>query len=275
MRGSVVSGLLVLAVVLLTSGVPVAQAALEPPTGFEAKYVSSSKAVELRWTPVRGAVAYNVFRSESSGKNHKLIGSVPDARYLDKAVKPGATYYYFVTFLSSTFMESPFSDERSVGVDVPETAREAAKESGREPQRTPCRLPGYSSPDHPGNEVEAVEVGGSEYLYERGVFWIKRADQFVVVAAPVGAEVKTLPAAPEKPQGTKDAISYWCGTFFGEKEGKFQVLAAPLGAVVGYLPGGCTQTTVDGNEAYTCQESCFRPISTQESTTYQVVDCKK
>ena len=124
MKARVVLRMAVLAVAVLVSGSTGVQAALEPPVLIEATYVESSKVVDLRWSPVRGAVAYNVYRSESSGKDRTLIGTVSSDRYLDQKVAAGVTYYYTVTYLSSGFLESPLSEEWAVGGDAPGAARE-------------------------------------------------------------------------------------------------------------------------------------------------------
>ncbi len=51
----------------------------------------------LQWNPVKGAAEYKVYRTETEGKNLKLITTVKPNRHLDKDLPPGKSFYYYVT----------------------------------------------------------------------------------------------------------------------------------------------------------------------------------
>ncbi|WP_159882416.1 FIMAH domain-containing protein [Paenibacillus puerhi] len=56
-----------------------------------------SLSVELRWTPVEGAVSYSVYRATGSDADYMKIGTVSAAVYTDKTVSPSTSYSYKVT----------------------------------------------------------------------------------------------------------------------------------------------------------------------------------
>jgi PKD repeat protein len=69
--------------------------------------------IDLLWTPVPGAVAYNVYRRAGAQGSFVLIaeGHVTDfAVYADFGLTNGTTYYYFVRWLNASGIESPDSN---------------------------------------------------------------------------------------------------------------------------------------------------------------------
>lgn len=50
----------------------------------------------ITWNIVEGAVSYKVYRSTSSGKNYKQIGTTVENSYTDESASAGKTYYYKV-----------------------------------------------------------------------------------------------------------------------------------------------------------------------------------
>ena len=46
------------------------------------------------WTPVEGAVKYELYRSTKSGKSYTLLATVEGTSYVDASVAAGKTYYY-------------------------------------------------------------------------------------------------------------------------------------------------------------------------------------
>ncbi|HKW30822.1 MAG TPA: NPCBM/NEW2 domain-containing protein, partial [Verrucomicrobiae bacterium] len=65
-----------------------------PPAGLG---VSAGQPVRLTWTATRGALAYNVYRSDSSNGTFTNVASVVVPNFGDSNVTAGATYYYAVS----------------------------------------------------------------------------------------------------------------------------------------------------------------------------------
>ncbi len=71
----------------------------------------------LTWTPVYGAVKYQVYRSETE-LNYKRVATVTETSYINAKAKAGKTYYYKVRALSENNNYGAFSYR--VSVQVPE-----------------------------------------------------------------------------------------------------------------------------------------------------------
>jgi len=74
--------------------------------------------VGLSWNKpnVGNPIAYNLYRTEVSGKDYQQIASLPDTTYVDAKVEVGKTYYYVLASLDESFQESAYSPERSVAI---------------------------------------------------------------------------------------------------------------------------------------------------------------
>ncbi len=78
--------------------------------------------VALTWTASTSTVVgYNVYRSSTSGGPYTLLTSSPVAgtTYTDSTVQAGQTYYYVVTSVNSSNVESVYSNEASATVPTP------------------------------------------------------------------------------------------------------------------------------------------------------------
>ena len=75
--------------------------------------------VSLAWSPSTSSVAgYNVYRSSVSGGPYTKLTETPAAgtTFADSAVQSGQTYYYVVTAVSATNVESAYSNETSAAI---------------------------------------------------------------------------------------------------------------------------------------------------------------
>jgi hypothetical protein len=77
--------------------------------------------VDVTWTASTspGVVRYNVYRSTVAGGPYTVIGSVTGTTFTDLNVTAGATYFYVVTSVDSSSIESVVSGERSATVPTP------------------------------------------------------------------------------------------------------------------------------------------------------------
>jgi cellulose 1,4-beta-cellobiosidase len=77
--------------------------------------------VSLSWNASSGAVGYNVYRGGVSGGPYTIINPSLDAStsYTDTTVSAGTTYYYVVTAVNSSSVESGYSNQATAAVPSP------------------------------------------------------------------------------------------------------------------------------------------------------------
>jgi hypothetical protein len=77
--------------------------------------------VDIGWTAssTPGVVRYNVYRSTVAGGPYTAIGNATGTAFTDLNVTAGATYFYVVTSVDSSGIESVVSGERSATVPTP------------------------------------------------------------------------------------------------------------------------------------------------------------
>jgi fibronectin type 3 domain-containing protein len=81
-----------------------------------------SHSVTLTWTASTSAVSgYNVYRSTISGGPFAKLNSslITTTSYTDSTVQAALTYYYVVTSVDSTGVESAFSTQVSATIPTP------------------------------------------------------------------------------------------------------------------------------------------------------------
>lgn len=96
---------------------------LEPPGNLLSRFAEG--VLSVRWDRVKGAVIYNVYRSEKPDGDYAMIASLQTDTYTDSSVKPGKTYYYQVTAKDLAGKESKRS--QAFKADIP--AKEAAEKA--------------------------------------------------------------------------------------------------------------------------------------------------
>ena len=75
-----------------------------------------SHSVTLSWSPSPSTVVgYNAYTSAQSGGPYTRMTGTPDAAtsYIDSSVQTGKTYFFVVTAVDSSNVESAFSNEVS------------------------------------------------------------------------------------------------------------------------------------------------------------------
>jgi sugar lactone lactonase YvrE len=113
----------------------------KPPTWSGARFDKDK--VLLRWDAVPGAIAYNVYRSVTSGEGYEIVGNATSFRYVDRdGLERGTIYFYVVTALNEEFEETEFSEEQSVkfGFSAEEIKAQEAAASNIHLVDTPLQL---------------------------------------------------------------------------------------------------------------------------------------
>jgi fibronectin type 3 domain-containing protein len=82
---------------------------------------NTSHSVALSWAASSSVAGYNVYRSSQSGGPYSLLNSsaVGSPPFTDSNVQAGHQYFYVVTALDSSGVESSFSNEAAATVPTP------------------------------------------------------------------------------------------------------------------------------------------------------------
>jgi hypothetical protein len=124
-----------------------------------------------------------------------------------------------------------------------------------------------------------VSVANKDYYYDQGVYYQKSTKSggttgYVVVQAPVGAKVPTLPPgnSPVTVAGGQ-TFYYYSGVFYAQDTDKqhYVVVQAPAGAVVPALPDGAKTENVNGGLEYVYGGVHYDPVFVNGQTEYAVV----
>jgi fibronectin type 3 domain-containing protein len=77
-------------------------------------------AVSLNWSPVSSTQGYYVYRGGDTGGPYTKISDLqPATAYVDSTVTSGQSYYYVVTSLSASSVESGYSNEAQAVIPTP------------------------------------------------------------------------------------------------------------------------------------------------------------
>ena len=91
-----------------------------------------------------------------------------------------------------------------------------------------------------------VSVNNHNYYYDQGVYYEPKSDGegYVVVEAPVGAAVSSLPEGAEKVSVEGETYYYYGGTFYQKDGDKYVVVPPMAGTIVEKLPEGGKEVKV-------------------------------
>lgn len=153
-----------------------------------------------------------------------------------------------------------------------EAIRSSSQAATRAPRGFFYRKPGTSTTQLPAGAV-AVEVDGRSYQYFSGIYYRSTANTHVVVTAPAGALIDSLPDGHGMSDYRGKTYFYYFGSFYLEEEGKYRVVIPPPGVVVGYLPDGYNEMRDPRHESVTYEYGGvqFEPVFLEGLLVYMVV----
>lgn len=115
-----------------------------------------------------------------------------------------------------------------------------------------------------------IVVGGTSYFYFGGVYYRSGPNGYVVVAAPVGAQLVAPPPGHTVIIVSGRSYYYYYGTYYvwDPLLGAYVVVAAPVGATVTYLPEGHEVIYVGNTRYYSYSGVYYRPHYRSGSLVY-------
>jgi hypothetical protein len=116
-----------------------------------------------------------------------------------------------------------------------------------------------------------------QYYYDAGVYYLKGDGGYTVVAAPLGASIKSLPSAYETVSigdgGTKNY--YYGGTFYEKTSKGYTVVAPTAGAVVEHVSDGGEDVKMGDVTYVKLGDTYYQPIQQDGKNMYEVADVEK
>jgi hypothetical protein len=149
---------------------------------------------------------------------------------------------------------------------------ESSKASLTAPRGVYYRKPGFISREAPGSGAQVLEEAGVKVFIEQGIFWVKQGEQYVVIAAPYGVVLDSIPAATTRVATKSGEYGYFFGTFYQRKGDKFVVVKPPAGLNVTYLPDGYETLGTKDATYYKFGNTTFKPVVVFGTLVYQVVE---
>jgi Family of unknown function (DUF6515) len=133
-------------------------------------------------------------------------------------------------------------------------------------------------PDAVSTQAFVPVLADGEYYYDQGVFYLKEKGGYTVVAAPVGALIKTLPSGYEtvvvdETSGVKNY--YWGGTFYEKVSNGYKVVPPTSGTIVEHISDGGEEVKLGDITYVKLGETYYQPVQLNGKNVYEVVDVEE
>jgi hypothetical protein len=128
------------------------------------------------------------------------------------------------------------------------------------------------------NETNVTNVTNviTEFQYAEGVFYQKDEEGWLVVPAPIGAEVKSIPDNYEKVILDNNEINYYWGGAFYEKTANGYVVVPPTaGALVQNLSEGGEEVKMGDITYVRLGSTYYQPVQVKGKNMYEVVTIRE
>ena len=188
---------------------------------------------------------------------------------------------FFIATLATTAIIVSIVDN-----DVPHHSDMASNSfiyKGHDPIEQQLLLSGPAFPSYADNPVysftptvKAPSIADGDFYYDQGVFYVKGNGGYTVVAAPVGAKIKTLPSGYETVELDDKTTNYYYGGAFYEKRSDGYVVVAPMaGAVVEHISEGGEEVKLGDVTYVKFGETYFQPIHEDGKDKYEVANVEE
>jgi hypothetical protein len=230
----------------------------------------------LLFAPVEGLGSH--FGSIRSGReqrdHHYYYGPDYDARRIqqDKIEAEEEARREPVREKRRDEIEKRRNAELEAYLEAQEAIRSSSQAAFNAPRGFFFRKPGSSTTRLPAGAME-MDLNGRNYSYFSGVFYLDTGVKHVVVTAPTGVVVESLPEGHGTTRYGETTYYYYFGTFFARKGEGFEVVHPRPGVVVGYLPDGYNEVreTEEGSVIYEYGGVYFQPVFLDGILSYMVV----
>lgn len=130
--------------------------------------------------------------------------------------------------------------------------------------------------DNDGQTREGAEHLGGEYWYDQGVYYVKSEGGYTVVAAPVGATIKTLPTGYETAKLDDGSVNYHYGGAFYEKTANCYTVVPPTaGTLIEHLSDGGEEVKIGDVTYVKLGDTYYQPVKVDGKNMYEVASVEE
>jgi hypothetical protein len=127
-----------------------------------------------------------------------------------------------------------------------------------------------------GNDREGAEFLGGEYWYDQGVYYVKSEGGYTVVAAPVGATIKTLPSGYETVKLDDGSVNYHYGGAFYEKTASgYTVVPPTAGTLVEHVSQGGEEVKIGDITYVKLGDTYYQPVKVDGKNMYEIASVEE
>jgi hypothetical protein len=120
-----------------------------------------------------------------------------------------------------------------------------------------------------------IAVESQQYHYDQGVYYMPSNGGYVVVQAPIGATITTLPPGYQTVVVTETTNNYYYGGTYYEKTDKgYTVVPPTAGTIVESLPEGGKEEKIGDVTYVKVGETYYQPTQKDGKDVYEVVEVK-
>jgi hypothetical protein len=116
-----------------------------------------------------------------------------------------------------------------------------------------------------------LDIGGTPYAYDEGVWYAPDEGGYDVVTAPVGGVVAALPSDAEL---VAPDVYYYGGAYYRRSGGRFHVITPWAGLVVSNLPPGGEEVAIGAQRYVRFGSTYYQPIFQNGRYGYEVVEVR-
>jgi hypothetical protein len=123
---------------------------------------------------------------------------------------------------------------------------------------------------------EGAEYLGGEYWYDQGVYYVKSEGGYTVVAAPVGATIKTLPSGYETVKLDDGSVNYHYGGAFYEKSATgYTVVPPTAGTLVEHVSQGGEEVKIGDVTYVKLGDTYYQPVKVDGKNMYEIASVEE
>ncbi len=163
-------------------------------------------------------------------------------------------------------------EKEEYSLEFQQAILDASRAALRAPRFYFYRRPGFMTRSLP-TPHQVIDIGGSRYFYHRGIYYRHVVSDYIVVTAPVGAVIDSLPEGNITLRDLSPTLYYYYyGSFYRKDAQGYRAIDPPPGLIVSYLPDGYASQREDDVLHYVFGSVHYQPYYQNGIIVYKVTE---